>query len=127
MLGATWDSQLDLLSFPVKAIIDLEPVMTKRTLFHLVASLFDLSSLISPFVLRGKIFLQQLWKNNNDCDKQVGDELQVQIARWRGEIPLFSFSFLAISSFLVIILKCIYLLTLLRAGRAVVYILFLED
>ena len=108
MLGATWDSQLDLLSFPVKAIIDLEPVMTKRALLHLVASLFDPLGLISLFVLRGKIFLQQLWKKNYDWNQQVSDELQGQIARNRGEIPLlFSIFFLAGSSFLVMLFKCI--------------------
>ena len=64
VLGITWDSRSDNLSFPVKTIVS--SCLAKRELLQVVASIFDPLGLISPFALRGNIILQYLWKQRYD-------------------------------------------------------------
>ena len=47
VLGITWDSQSNELSFPVKTIVS--SCLTERELLQVVASIFDPRGLISPF------------------------------------------------------------------------------
>ena len=68
-LGITRDSRSNELSFPVKTIVS--SCLTKRELLQVVASIFDPLGLISPFALRGKIILQDLWKQRYDWDQEV--------------------------------------------------------
>ena len=92
VLGITWDSRSDELSFPVKTIVSLR--LTKRELLQVVASFFNPLALMSAFVLRGKIILQDLWKQY-DWDQEVDRCFSKQIAEWTEEFAQFFFFWFA--------------------------------
>jgi len=53
--------------------------MTKRNLLSDINSIFDLIGLISPILIKGKIFLQQLWVLKMGWDDPLTTDLQL---RW---------------------------------------------
>ena len=84
VLGTTWQSQNDTISFPVKA--ESPRNWTKRTLLQSVATLFDPLGLIMPYVIAGKIMIQELWKKGLEWDEPIDDSLERQVAQWWGEV-----------------------------------------
>ena len=89
VLGITWDSQSDELSFPVKTIAS--SCLTKREWLQVAACIFDPLGLISPFALCGKITLQDLWKQRYDWDQEVDCCFLKQIAEWTEEFAQLRF------------------------------------
>jgi len=53
--------------------------MTKRSLLADVNSIYDPIGLISPILIKGKIFLQQLWSLKLDWEEVLSDDL---CSRW---------------------------------------------
>ena len=51
-------------------------------MLHSIASLYDPLGLVTPFVLAGKILLQQAWKTGLDWDDPCPQELQVAATQW---------------------------------------------
>ena len=60
--------------------------VTKRAILKIVASIFDPSGFVSPFVLTAKIFLQELWRIKLDWDKIIDDNLKREWQKWQGEL-----------------------------------------
>jgi len=83
VLGLQWDAVKDQLKVSTPTA-DVDP-STKRHLLHCVASFFDPVGFISPYVLKGKIFLQELWKLGVGWDDPIPDRLQSAIHQWWGE------------------------------------------
>ena len=84
VLGTTWQSQKDTISFPVKA--ESPRNWTKRTLLKSVATLFDPLGLIAPYVIVGKIMIQELWKKGLEWDEPIDESLEREVAQWWGEV-----------------------------------------
>ena len=74
VLGTTWQSQNDTISFPGKA--ESPRNWTKRPLFQSVATLFNPLGLIVPHVIVGKIMIQDLWKKGLEWDEPTDDVLR---------------------------------------------------
>lgn len=68
-LGVLWLAKEDVFSFQVEAVIHLQ--FTKRSLLCKMAKVFDPLGFISPFVLREKILLQELWTQGLGWDDPV--------------------------------------------------------
>lgn len=61
-LGCSWDLTSDCFRFVVASeMISSHDPVTKRSVFSLASKLFDPMGLISPFTVRAKILLQELW------------------------------------------------------------------
>ncbi|CAI6368824.1 unnamed protein product [Macrosiphum euphorbiae] len=77
-LGLTWQPITDQFRFTFKHWSP--PLnMTKRTLLSDINSVYDPIGLISPVLILGKIFIQQLWGMKMSWDDIIPSELQ---ARW---------------------------------------------
>ena len=61
-LGVLWRTQQDVLTFQVKKPTE-EHKLTKRIILSKVAEVFDPLGLESPFTIRAKILLQDMWTN----------------------------------------------------------------
>ncbi|XP_072160829.1 uncharacterized protein [Bemisia tabaci] len=83
LLGLQWQPSSDIFSFKVEKIT---PVYTKRGIASVVAQIFDPLGLISPIMLKGKQFLQQLWLLGIDWDDAVPLELQAQWKKYTEEL-----------------------------------------
>ncbi|XP_050063237.1 uncharacterized protein LOC126552565 [Aphis gossypii] len=77
-LGLTWQPITDQFRFTFKHWSP-PPNMTKRTLLSDINSVYDPIGLISPVLILGKIFIQQLWGMKMNWDDILPTELQ---SRW---------------------------------------------
>ena len=64
--GIKWDIVKD--SFIFQSLTFEREEVTKKTILKIVASIFDPSGFVSPFVLTVKVFLQELWRMKLDWD-----------------------------------------------------------
>ena len=83
VLGVTWHSRQDTLTFQIN--VTAKQHWTKRILLHAVASSFDPLGIISPYVVRGKMVIQELWKKGVTWDEILETSLQKQLGLWWGE------------------------------------------
>jgi len=77
-LGLLWQPASDNFLFLVKQWCPLVR-MTKRSLLSDINKVFDPISLVSPVLIRGKIFLQQLWSLKISWDEVLSEDLR---SRW---------------------------------------------
>lgn len=77
-LGLTWQPSIDSLRFIFR---DWSPPtkMTKRTLLSDMNKIFDPVGLLTPVLIKGKIFLQQLWNMKIDWDSPLPIDIK---RRW---------------------------------------------
>ena len=80
VLGISWTPTEDQFCFVVKSLSALatsgKPI-SKRFFLRLVASLFDPLGWLSPFLLRGKRIIQELWSENLQWDEPITSKARV--------------------------------------------------
>ena len=76
VLGLEWDPRLDqLLIIPSEKLINKASwKFSKRNTLALISSLFDPLGLLSPLSIRGRIFMQSLWKLKVSWDEPLSEE-----------------------------------------------------
>jgi len=76
-LGLTWKPSTDCFRFIFK--VCSRPVrMTKRTLLSNINSVYDPVGFLTPALILGKIFMQQLWSTKLNWDTPLSEELQIK-------------------------------------------------
>ena len=82
ILGISWNPYTDNMNIVVGETLILEDSWryTKRKTLSLVSSVFDPLGWVSPLTVRGKIFLQTLWKEKIGWDQTLNTE-QVKVIR----------------------------------------------
>ena len=84
-LGITWLAKEDVFTFISKPIEEgFRP--TKRNFLKKMATLFDPIGLLSPFVIRAKMFMQEMWITGTDWDDQLSDDLIRKVNSWFSEL-----------------------------------------
>ena len=69
-LGVLWLALKDVFSFQV-VDLSFETRLTKRTILSKVVTIFDPLGILSPFIVRAKILLQELWSKGLDWDDSM--------------------------------------------------------
>ena len=88
VLGLFWDTKTDMLGFNVAAnrvpekFINGQTKPTKREFLKIIMSVFDPLGLISPFTIKSKILMQEIWRSGVHWDEQIRDEEQVGWLKW---------------------------------------------
>ena len=88
VLGLHWDTQTDELKFNVKfskipkEILNGEKKPTKREFLQVIMSVFDPLGLISPFTLKSKIIMQEIWRSGIGWDDKLREEEYVGWLEW---------------------------------------------
>ena len=83
VLGLHWYNNSDTFSFhgiELSSQVQLE--LTKRLVLSLIAKIFDLLGLISPYVMNGKILFQDIWRLGLLWDDLLPLELQIKFEKW---------------------------------------------
>jgi len=76
-LGLTWQPSTDCFKFVFKDLS--KPVhMTERTLLSNINSVYDPVGFLTPALIRGKMFMQQLWSSKLNWDTQLSTEMQTK-------------------------------------------------
>ncbi|XP_055633594.1 uncharacterized protein LOC129773943 [Toxorhynchites rutilus septentrionalis] len=94
VLGMLWKPTMDELCFStrmsdeVRALIERGNVPTKRQILRCVMTLFDPLGLLAPFLIHGKVLIQDLWRAGTDWDEAIGD---VSYDRWRKWVEMIEF------------------------------------
>ena len=84
-LGVLWRAQQDVLTFQVKKPTE-EDKLTKRIILSKVAGVFDPLGLASPFTIRAKILLQDMWTKGLNWDEPIDRELSIRARDWLSEL-----------------------------------------
>ncbi|XP_070144165.1 uncharacterized protein [Drosophila kikkawai] len=78
-LGIRWQATSDSFFF-VPMVIPLQTAYTKREVLSQIAKLFDPAGWLSPFVIRAKIFMQEIWLWELGWDQPLPTDL---VTKWR--------------------------------------------
>ena len=83
VLGIQWDPKTDSLSVCRGLTKLTTDVITQRKILSAVSGIFDPMGLISPFTIRGRLILKQLWcVKGQNWDAPVPDEIEVAFLGW---------------------------------------------
>lgn len=83
-LGVEWNVQLDAFQFSLSL---KDTPLTRRGIMSSVYSIFDPLGLLAPFVLTGKLILQDLCRDGAEWDDPVPETVRSRWSKWRSEIP----------------------------------------
>ncbi|XP_037929297.1 uncharacterized protein LOC119663766 [Teleopsis dalmanni] len=73
-LGLTWYTKSDSFGYSVNVTCDNHHY-TKRLMLSDISKLFDPLGFLAPVIIRGKMFLQQLWRTGSDWDDPLSIEM----------------------------------------------------
>ncbi|XP_028398829.1 uncharacterized protein LOC114522358 [Dendronephthya gigantea] len=91
-LGVSWNAETDTFIFQVNLPTNSSP--TKRNVLSCIASLFDPLQFLSPFTVRARLLMQEIWAAGVDWDDVLPAKLLVKWNLWISElqeIPKISF------------------------------------
>ena len=80
-LGVLWIAKEDVFSFKVEPL-DEHFNFTKRNFLRKIATIFDPLGLLSPFIVRAKIILQEIWSLGVDWDEKLDEITCEKIQQW---------------------------------------------
>ena len=95
VLGINWDPDKDKLVFETRKFVELatEAPETKRSILRMSARFFDPLGMLTPFSVRTKIMLKQLWLEGLTWDQRASDGVCRSWRQWLTELhQLNSFS-----------------------------------
>ena len=83
VLGVYWSLDGDKIMFKAKDRRNLDrKTWTQRKFLSFVSSFYDPLGIISPFLIRAKILLQELWKHGREWDKAISGDNGKAIKDW---------------------------------------------
>ena len=85
-LGVMWLAQRDQFTFSVSSV-DEDTTITKRMFLQHLAKVFDPLGSVSPFIVQGKLIMQELWASEVDRDDPINPALQSTARHWFEDLP----------------------------------------
>jgi len=82
-LGLKWKIDADSLVFDSRP---KDATMTKRGVISVISQIFDPCGYLAPFVVRAKLFAQELWRRGLTWDETFSDDLQKIWQSWLEEL-----------------------------------------
>lgn len=93
VLGIAWAPGEDHFCFQLARLIDSAAQLRrvrKRAILQIVASMYDPVGWLTPFTLRGKLIIQQLWSQTLKWDDPVDDQVLKEFRMWTNEMRALS-------------------------------------
>ncbi|XP_030584685.1 uncharacterized protein LOC115779925 [Archocentrus centrarchus] len=89
VLGLVWRTQTDDFVFDLRPLLEKLTISgTKRNVLQHAASIFDPLGFLTPFTIRVKCLLQEMWERGLSWDEKLPPDLNGQWRNWRSELPL---------------------------------------
>ena len=83
MLGLQWNVESDTFTFDIS---EKRSASTRRGVLSTVASIYDPIGFIAPFILEGKMILQELCRRGVSWDDPISDSLLSRWEAWKADI-----------------------------------------
>ncbi|XP_058465649.1 uncharacterized protein LOC131439079 [Malaya genurostris] len=93
VLGIIWDPEKDAFIFSTNWKTELAPYVldglrpTKLIALRIIMSLFDPLGFLAPFLIHGRMLMQDLWRIALDWDAELGDVEYDKWCRWINFLP----------------------------------------
>ncbi|GFW71531.1 integrase catalytic domain-containing protein [Trichonephila clavipes] len=89
VLGLSWSTNEDYLTTDTKSLLEFVSLdkNTKHFILQVVGKIFDPLGLISPFTVRMKCLLQDLWKEEIQWDDPLPTHIEKEWKNWCEELP----------------------------------------
>ncbi|GFS90517.1 uncharacterized protein TNCV_4097191 [Trichonephila clavipes] len=89
VLGLSWNTNEDYLTTDTKSLLEFVSLdkNTKRFILQAVGKIFDPLGLISPFTVKMKCLLQDLWKEEIQWDDPLPTHIEKEWKKWCEELP----------------------------------------
>ncbi|KAK3102963.1 hypothetical protein FSP39_015321 [Pinctada imbricata] len=84
-LGLVWSADPDQFSFNANPV-DENLEITKRNFLKKIAMLFDPLGFVTPYTIRAKFLLQEMWACGYDWDATLSNELKLKAHTWLKEL-----------------------------------------
>lgn len=79
VLGLCWNLATDQFFYKLRETEEKDYIWTKRRILSKIGKMYDPNGYLGPVIIRGKMIIQELWRDNLDWDEKVTGELK---ARW---------------------------------------------
>ena len=89
-LGVLWCPMDDVFKFQVN-LPGKSHNRTKRSFLKKIATLFDPLGLLSPYTVRAKFLLQEMWASGVDWDEPISTILSLRASQWFDELAVLPF------------------------------------
>ncbi|XP_078360400.1 uncharacterized protein LOC144644752 [Oculina patagonica] len=86
-LGVLWCPMEDVFKFQVNLPTKSND-HTKRSFLRKIATLFDPLGLLSPYTIRAKVVIQEMWASGVDWDEPVDRRLSLKATQWFDELSV---------------------------------------
>ena len=86
-LGLFWNPSSDSINYTVN-FTDFNNKITKRAIFSQAARLFDPIGLLGPVIVKAKLIIQSLWKNQLGWDDPIPPHLHDAWINYKEQLPL---------------------------------------
>ncbi|XP_077547596.1 uncharacterized protein LOC144159783 [Haemaphysalis longicornis] len=90
VLGMSWDPETDTFSFKNNSLLHFiqQHEVTKRFVLQAIARVYDPLGFLSPFLIKAKILLQDIWRENLDWEDPLPYRLRSIWLKWAEEVAL---------------------------------------
>ncbi|GIX67966.1 reverse transcriptase [Caerostris extrusa] len=90
VLGLVWNLEEDMLRVDVTSLLESFKFLenTKRSVLSTAAKVFDPVGFLSPFVVRNKRLMQEIWERGLDWDSKLPEDLESKWKKWCVEIEV---------------------------------------
>ena len=82
-LGVRWNTTADEFSF---SSVTKDKPHTKRGILSTVSSIFDPLGFLSPFTIKAKLLLQQIWRSKLEWDEEISGDIKGLWLEWLKEL-----------------------------------------
>ncbi|GBO14793.1 hypothetical protein AVEN_217200-1 [Araneus ventricosus] len=89
ILGLSWETHEDYLKMDTRSLLEFVSIdkNTKRFILQAVGRIFDPLGLITPFTIRVKCLIQDLWSEKIPWDDPLPPHIEREWKRWCEELP----------------------------------------
>lgn len=88
MLGLCWDLEEDTLFFKLREFENEKTVWTKRKILSRIGKLYDPNGYLGPIIIRGKMIIQDLWKNQLDWDEKITGHIELEWEKFNDDLQM---------------------------------------
>ena len=84
VLGLNWEPMTDTFTFRTS---EDDVSWTKRSVVSHISKVFDPCGFLAPFLITGKIFMQDLWRRGLEWDGPLDEDMMKQWLTWHDQLP----------------------------------------